>query len=43
MSISKFLDFHYRHFNARELVAAARAWKQHTDEGARCCWRWPAR
>ncbi|MBI3467494.1 MAG: deoxyhypusine synthase family protein [Planctomycetes bacterium] len=35
MSITEFLDFHFRHFNARELVAAARAWKQHVDEGGK--------
>ncbi|MCH2124545.1 MAG: deoxyhypusine synthase family protein [Pirellulaceae bacterium] len=29
MSVSAFLDQHFRHFNARELVAAARAYQSH--------------
>lgn len=31
--ISSFMEKHYRHFNARETVAAAKAWRQHLDEG----------
>ncbi len=28
-TITEFMDHHYRHFNARETVAAARAWNDH--------------
>lgn len=35
MSISQFMDAHFRHFNARETVDAARAWKQHLDKGGK--------
>jgi deoxyhypusine synthase len=31
MSVSAFLDQHFRHFNARELVAAARAYQSHLN------------
>lgn len=31
--ISDFLNLNYRHFNAREMVDAARAWKKHIAEG----------
>ena len=33
MKVSQFLDEHFRHFNARELVEAARAYKQHLADG----------
>jgi deoxyhypusine synthase len=33
MSISQFMDLHFRHFNARETVAAARAWKSFVADG----------
>lgn len=33
MSISEFMDQQYRHFNARETVDAARAWRRHLDDG----------
>jgi len=33
--ISAFMDHHYRHFNARETVAAARAWNAHLERGGR--------
>ena len=33
MSVSAFLDRHFRHFNARETVAAARAYQNHLDTG----------
>jgi deoxyhypusine synthase len=33
MSISRFMDLHFRHFNARETVAAARAWKSFLADG----------
>jgi len=33
MSISKFMDHNFRHFNARETVAAAQAWKDHLAAG----------
>lgn len=33
--ISKFLETHYRHFNARELVASAKAYKLHIDGGGK--------
>ncbi|MBI2825839.1 MAG: deoxyhypusine synthase family protein [Planctomycetia bacterium] len=35
MSISQFMDHHFRHFNARETVEAARAWKKHLDDGGK--------
>lgn len=35
MTISEFLDHHFRHFNAREMVAAARAYRSHLDGGGR--------
>jgi hypothetical protein len=35
MSVSAFLDEHFRHFNARETVAAARAWSEHLDAGGK--------
>ena len=33
MSITEFMDLHYRHFNARETVDSARAWKKHLEDG----------
>ena len=35
MSISKFVDRHYRHFNARTLVDATGAYRRHIDGGGR--------
>jgi deoxyhypusine synthase len=35
MNVSQFLDHHFRHFNARELVAAARAYRQFLDDGGK--------
>ncbi|REJ67888.1 MAG: deoxyhypusine synthase [Planctomycetota bacterium] len=35
MSISAFLDEHFRHFNARETVDAARAWRAHLERGGK--------
>ncbi len=35
MSITAFLDHHFRHFNAATLVDAARAYKEHLDGGGR--------
>ena len=35
MSISAFMDHHFRHFNARETVDAARAWRTHLDQGGK--------
>ncbi|HXT58074.1 MAG TPA: deoxyhypusine synthase family protein, partial [Pirellulales bacterium] len=35
MSISQFMDHHFRHFNARETVDAAKAWKQHLEQGGK--------
>ncbi len=35
MHVSEFLEQHFRHFNARELVAAARSYRQFTDEGGK--------
>ena len=35
MSITQFMDHHFRHFNARETVDAARAWRRHLDEGGK--------
>jgi len=32
-AISHFLDHQFRHFNARETVDAAKAWKRHLSEG----------
>jgi deoxyhypusine synthase len=34
-AIRGFMDRHYRHFNARETVAAARAFEQHGDAGGK--------
>ncbi len=34
-TIRSFLDTHYRHFNARETVAAARAWEAHLAAGGK--------
>jgi len=35
MSVSAFLEKHFRHFNARETLAAAQAYKQHVAEGGK--------
>jgi deoxyhypusine synthase len=35
MSISAFMEHHFRHFNARETLAAAKAYKQFVDEGGK--------
>ena len=35
MSISAFMDHHFRHFNARETVDAARAWRTHLEGGGK--------
>ena len=35
MSISSFLDKHFRHFNARETVDAARAYQTHLKDGGK--------
>jgi deoxyhypusine synthase len=35
MSVSAFLEKHFRHFNARETLAAAQAYKSHTAEGGK--------
>jgi len=35
MSVSAFLEKHFRHFNARETLAAAQAYKTHTAEGGK--------
>jgi deoxyhypusine synthase len=32
-ALRDFLEKHYRHFNARELVEAARAFEAHVDAG----------
>ncbi len=34
-AIREFMDKHYRHFNARETVAAARAYEEHIDAGGK--------
>lgn len=34
-ALRKFLEHHYRHFNARELVEAARAFEAHIDAGGK--------
>ena len=34
-AIRDFMDHHYRHFNARETVAAARAWEAHLEAGGK--------
>ena len=34
-AIRDFMDHHYRHFNARETVAAARAWEDHLEAGGK--------
>ena len=33
--IRDFMETHYLHFNAREMVDAARAWEEHLDAGGR--------
>ncbi|MFN7843630.1 MAG: deoxyhypusine synthase family protein [Pirellula sp.] len=33
MNISAFMELHYRHFNARETLDAARAYRKHIDDG----------
>ena len=33
MSISEFMEKHYRHFNARETLSAAKGYRKHIDEG----------
>ena len=33
MSISAFMEKHYRHFNARETLAAAKGYRQFMDDG----------
>lgn len=35
MPISQFLEHHFRHFNARETLAAAKAWREHDAAGRR--------
>ena len=35
MSIRRFMDEYFRHFNARETVEAARAWQHHLDAGGK--------
>ena len=35
MTITQFMDHHFRHFNARETVDAARAWRRHLDQGGK--------
>lgn len=35
MTITQFMDHHFRHFNARETVDASRAWRRHLDEGGK--------
>ena len=34
-AISRFMEKHFRHFNARETLAAARAFKEHVDGGGK--------
>ncbi|NNK63340.1 MAG: deoxyhypusine synthase [Gemmatimonadetes bacterium] len=34
-AVRRFMDTHYRHFNARETVAAARAWESHLEAGGK--------
>ena len=34
-AVRAFMDHHYRHFNARETVAAARAYEAHSDAGGK--------
>ena len=34
-AISEFMDRHFLHFNSRETVSAARAWKQHLESGGK--------
>ena len=33
--ISQFMKRHFRHFNARETIAAAQAYRQHIDQGGK--------
>ncbi len=34
-TVSGFMDHHFRHFNARETVDAAKAWKTHLEKGGK--------
>ncbi len=34
-AVRRFMETHYRHFNARETVAAARAWEEHLAAGGK--------
>jgi deoxyhypusine synthase len=33
--VSRFIEHHYRHFNAAALIDAAKAWEQHLEEGGK--------
>lgn len=35
MTVSEFMDLHFRHFNARETLAAAQGYKKHVEVGGR--------
>lgn len=35
MSVSAFMDLHFRHFNARETLDCARGWKKFLDDGGK--------
>ena len=35
MKVSEFLETHFRHFNARETLAAAKSYRQFVDDGGR--------
>ncbi len=35
MNVTSFLEQHYRHFNAREMLDAARAWQRHLQQGGK--------
>lgn len=35
MTISKFMEHHFRHFNARETLDAAKGWRAHLDGGGK--------
>ena len=36
--VSKFIEHHYRHFNAAALVDAARGYEKHLVEGGKMMW-----
>ena len=42
MTLTNFMDHHYRHFNAATLVDAAEAYATHLERGGKMLVTWPA-